>query len=285
MPNVNLEPIKKTICSATQPQMQMSASESKEQGMWNYITKSEGKVRQAIDLLVARGKSIAVKIQGEQTLFDSKIVEADHGDLDSNSRIANTVSIEWLSPPVGNSLIQSSHTIEVKFSLAKYNFAFTSDYVTTSLRSSYRGHIISYPKALRVGDRRLHDRYETGSKKAPIFATATIKMKEGRAQVNLSDLGVFDVSENGVGILVGKKALSRFSRIGIGTRLNGLELSAPWAIVKTHGIVKHMSKMRRGEYNGYHLLGIELDDKLEFYASDRYVADTVEPQIGCTLNS
>jgi hypothetical protein len=265
--------------------MKLTVSESKEQGMWKYITKSEGRVRQALDLLVARGKSIAVKIQGEQTLFDSKIVEADHGDLDSKSRIANTVYIEWLSPPEGNSLIQSSRAVQVKFSLAQYNFAFTSDYVTTSLRSSCRGHIISYPKALMVGDRRLHDRYETGSKKAPIFATATIKMKEGHTQVNLSDLGVFDVSENGVGILVDKKLLSRLSRIGIGTRLNGLELSAPWAIVKTHGIVKHMSKMRRGEYDGYHLLGIELDDKLEYYASDRYVADTVETQTGCRMSS
>jgi hypothetical protein len=43
--------------------------------------------------------------------------------------------------------------------------------------------------------------------------------------------------------------------------------------------------MRRGEYNGYHLLGIELDDKLEYYASDRYVAETVEPQTGCRMSS
>ena len=84
--------------------------------------------------------------------------------------------------------------------------------------------------------------------------------------MNLSDLGVFDVSENGVGILVGNKLFSRFSRIGIGTRLNGLELSAPWAIVRMDGIVRHISKLRRGKYNGYHLLGIELEEKLEYYA-------------------
>jgi len=246
--------------------MQMTVSESKEQGVWNYITKNEGRVRQAIDLLVARRKSIAVKIQGAQTLFDSKIVEADHADLDAKSRIANKVYIEWLSPPVGNSLIQSSRAVQVEFSLAQYNFAFTSDYVTTSHRCSCRGHIISYPKALMVGDRRLHNRCERGGKKAPIFATATIKMKKGRTQMNLSDLGVFDVSENGVGILVGEKLFNWLSRIGIGTRLNELELSAPWAIVRMDGIVRHISKLRRGKYNGYHLLGIELEEKLEYYA-------------------
>jgi len=29
--------------------------------------------------------------------------------------------------------------------------------------------------------------------------------------------------------------------------------------------VRHKSKMREGEYSGYHLLGIELDEKLEHY--------------------
>jgi hypothetical protein len=244
----------------------MPVSETKEQDMWNYITKSEDRVRQTIDLLVARRKSIAVKIRGAQTCFDSKIMEADPGSPDSRSVIANTVCIEWLSPPVGNSLIQSSPAVQVEFSLAKHNFAFISDYVTTSLGFSERGHIISYPKALMVGDRRSNDRYGRGGKKASIFAKATIKMKEGRTEVNVRDLGVLDVSENGVGILVGEKLFNWLSRIGIGTRLNGLELSAPWAILRTHGIVRHMSKMHGGKYNGYHLLGIELEENLEYYA-------------------
>jgi hypothetical protein len=252
--------------------------------MADYITKSEEKVRDVIDFLVARRKSIGVKIQGEQTLFESMIVKADHA-TSSKSEAANGVYIQWLSPPTGNFLIQSSSAVQVKFTLGKCNFAFTSDYITMSLESPYLGHIISYPEALAAADRRWHDRYEVGSKKAPIFATATIRMKEGRSQWNIHDLGVFDVSENGVGILVGKKLLNWLERIGIGTRLNGVELSAPWAIVKADGVVRHKSKMNRGKYEGYHLLGIELDEKLEHYVSDRSVAGTAKRQNGSRISS
>jgi hypothetical protein len=252
--------------------------------MADYITKSDEKVRDAIDFLVAKRKSIGVKIQGEQTLFDSMIVKVDHGTT-SKSRAANRVYIQWLSPPTGNFLIQSSSAVQVKFSLGKYNFAFTSDYITTSLESPYLGHIISYPKALAAADRRWHDRYEVGSKKAPIFATATIRMKEGRSQVNIRDLGVFDVSENGVGILVGKKLFNWLARLEIGARLNGVELSAPCAIVKAEGVVRHKSKLHTGKYSGYHLLGIELDEKLEHYVSDRSVAGTARRQNGSRMST
>jgi hypothetical protein len=101
-------------------------------------------------------------------------------------------------------------------------------------------------------------------------------MKEGRSQVNIRDLGVFDVSENGVGILVGKKLFNWLARLEIGARLNGVELSAPCAIVKAEGVVRHKSKLHTGKYSGYHLVGIELDEKLEHYVSDRSVAGTAK---------
>jgi hypothetical protein len=77
---------------------------------------------------------------------------------------------------------------------------------------------------------------------------------------------VFDVSEDGVGILVGQELFNWLDRIGIGDRLKGVELSAPWTIVRVDGTVRHKSRMRRGKYGSYHLLGIELDEKLQHYA-------------------
>jgi len=31
------------------------------------------------------------------------------------------------------------------------------------------------------------------------------------------------------------------------------------------GTVRHKSRMHKGKYSGYHLVGIELDEKLEHY--------------------
>jgi len=234
--------------------------------MPDFITKNRERIKQAIDLLVVNRRPITVKMEGEQTLFDSIIVKADHGDPVSKAGTPGRVFIQWLSPPKGNNLIQSARTVQVRFSLGKYNLAFTCHYVTKSLESPYLGHIITYPQALVIADRRKHDRNKVDSKTAPLFAKAKIRMREGQPQENVYDLGVFDVSEKGVGILVGKELFHWLEQIGIGDRVKGVELSAPWTIVRVDGTVRHKSEMRRGKYVGYQLLGIELDEMLEQYA-------------------
>ena len=234
--------------------------------MPDFITKSAKKIKQALDLLADNRRPITVKIEGEQTLFDSMILKADHGDPVSKAGSAGRVFIQWLSPSKGNNLIQSASGFQVRFSLGKYRLAFTSYYVTKSPESPYLGHIITYPEVFVIADRRRHDRHEVGSKAAPLFAKAKVSIRASRSQEKLYDLRVFDVSENGVGILVGEGLFDWLKRIGVGDRLEGVELSAPWTIVRVDGIVRHKSRMHKGKYTGYHLLGIELDEKLEHCA-------------------
>jgi hypothetical protein len=234
--------------------------------MPDLFTKNRERIKQALEFLAVNRRPVAVRIDEEEPSFDSLIVKADHGDLVSPARTPGKVFIHWLSPPKGNTLIESARTVEVKFSIGKYNLAFKSHYVTRSLEPPHLGHILTYPEALIIADRRRHDRHEVGGKTAPLFAKAKIRTREGRSQESVYDLRVFDVSEDGVGILVGKELLNWLDRIGIGDRLKGVELSAPWTIVRVDGTVRHKSKMRTGKYGSYHLLGIELDEKLEDYA-------------------
>jgi hypothetical protein len=246
--------------------MKLYVPECTEQGMPDFITKSKARIRQAIDYLAVQRRPITVKMEWEPTLFDSMIVKADHGDPLSKTGAGGRVFIQWLSPPRGNNLIQSVSPVQVRFSLGKYKLAFTSHYITKSLESPYLGHIIKYPEALVLADRRRSDRHEVDSNVAPFFAEARIKVRAGQSKKKAYDLKVFDVSESGVGILVGKELFNWLERIGIGDRLKEVELCAPWTIVRVDGTVRHKSKMHEGEYSGYHLLGIELDEKLEHYA-------------------
>jgi hypothetical protein len=85
------------------------------------------------------------------------------------------------------------------------------------------------------------------------------------SQERSSDHPVFDVSEKGVGLLVSEGQSGLLEGIGIGDRVE-LELYAPWTMLKADGTVRHKSKMPEGEYSGFHLLGIELSEKLEHYA-------------------
>ena len=234
--------------------------------MAEFSTKSKARIREAIDFLVVSRRPITVKIEWQRTLFDSMIVKADHGDPLSKTGVDGRVLIQWLSPPRGNNLIQCMSPVQVRFSLGKYKLAFTSYYITKSLESPHLGHIISYPEDLVLADRRRSDRHEVDSSVATLFAGAKIKVRAGRSQKKGYDLKVFDVSENGVGILVGEELFDWLRRTRIGDRLKQVELYAPWTIVRVNGTVRHKSKMHEGEYSGYHLLGVELDEKLEHYA-------------------
>jgi hypothetical protein len=234
--------------------------------MPDFITKSKARIRQTIDFLAVNRLPITVKLEEERTLYDSIILKADHGDPFSKTGTGGRVFIHWLAPAKGNNLIHSVSPVQVRFSLGKHKLAFTSYYITKSLESPYLGHIVTYPEALVIADRRRSDRHEVDSNAAPLFAKAKINMRAGRSQEKCYDLKVFDVSENGVGILVDSELFDRLERIGIGDRLKKVELYAPWTIVRVDGTVRHKSRMHKGRYSGYHLLGIELDEKLEHYA-------------------
>jgi hypothetical protein len=226
-------------------------------------TKSKKKIRKAIEFLNINQRPITVQIEGEKTLFASKIVKVDVGDLissDTNERLV----IEWLSPQKGKDLIQSRNPIRVRFSLGKSECEFMSYYITESVEYPYLGHMITCPEALVIVERRGNNRNAIGAEPPPLFVHAKVAMRRSGSQKESYDLRVFDISEKGVGILVGQELPGLLERIGIGDRLE-LELYAPWTMVRVEGTVRHKSVMCEGEHSGDHLLGIELDEKLEYY--------------------
>ena len=79
------------------------------------------------------------------------------------------------------------------------------------------------------------------------------------------DLKVFDISENGVGLLVGGEMKALLEQTDPGQRLEEVELLAAWTTIKVSGTVKHKSMVNEGKYHGRYLVGIRLDEKLEHY--------------------
>jgi hypothetical protein len=92
----------------------------------------------------------------------------------------------------------------VGFSLGKSDCEFSSRYLKKSVVSPYYGHIITYPECINIMDRRKHNRYEIDTSKAPLFVNARLTVRTGQLQNESYDLKVFDISENGVGVLLGE---------------------------------------------------------------------------------
>jgi c-di-GMP-binding flagellar brake protein YcgR len=181
-------------------------------------TKNKKRIRDAIEFLHINQRPITVQIEGEETFFASKIVKVEHGKAISNG-INERLVIDWLSPQKGKDLIQSRSPIRIRFSLGKSEWEFTSYYVTESTESQHLGHMITYPEALVVIDRRKNRRNAIGSEQSPLFVHAKLTIMRGGPQEESYELRVFDISEKGVGILIGPELSELQERIGIGDRL------------------------------------------------------------------
>lgn len=226
-------------------------------------TRNKRRIREAIDFLKANRRSIGIRMDGEGTPFTSKIIKAEHEEVPSKPGMGGTLLIEVLCPENGNELIQSKGPLTVSFSLGKYDCEFTSCFIEKSVTSPYYGHVISYPESLVIVNRRRHNRYERGTSEAPLFLDARLIVRTGDGPEKSYDLKVFDVSERGVGLLVGEEMQDLLQAIDAGYRIEEFELMAAWMTIKVSGTVKHKSKITEGKYTGHYLVGIQLDDKLE----------------------
>jgi hypothetical protein len=240
-----------------------------EQGVFmpSLTTRNRRKIREAVDFLNRNRRPITVELEGDERPFISKIIKAEHGGetFPRPGGIDRYLLLEMLSPQNGNELIQSSRAVRLRFCLGKSDCEFPSRYIKKSVVSPYYGHIVTYPECIILMDRRRHNRYEIDTSKAPLFVSARLTVRAGHLQEENYDFRVFDISEKGVGVLVGEEMQDSLKDIDFGCRLEEIELLAPWATIKLAGTVKHKSRIHEGKYGGCCVLGIQLDENLERY--------------------
>jgi len=217
-------------------------------------TRNWRKIREAFEFLKNERRPIRIRIEGEETPFISKIIKAEHGDA---------LFIEVLRPQKGNELIQTKKPLTVGFSIGKCEYEVKAFFVRKSVISPYFGHIISYPGSIQIVNRRRHNRYERDTLHAPLFLDATLTFRTGQRRNKIYDLKVFDLSEQGVGILAGEDMQEFLQAVDLGCRVEELELLAAWMTVKVAGTVKHKSRIREGKYTGCYHVGVQLDERLE----------------------
>jgi hypothetical protein len=233
--------------------------------MATLINRNRRKIRDAVDFLNRNRRPVTITLDGDEKPFTSKIIKAEHGGetFPRPEGLERYILVEMLSPEKGNELIRASKLIRVGFSLGKSDCEFSSRYIRKSVASPYYGHIVSYPECINIMDRRRHNRYEIESSKAPLFVNARLTVRTGQLHNASYDLKVFDISENGVGVLLGEDMQRLLRDVDFGCRLEEVELLAPWTTVKLAGTVRHKSRIHEGRYGGCCVLGIQLDENLE----------------------
>ena len=241
---MNSGPFKITIGEATVPP---------------YIAETRQNLRKLIDFLISRKREISIQIEGNRSLYTSRIISAEYSDLLKMSEESRLI-IEMLAPDTGNALLKLSPKIEIQFLLGEKTCQFESRYLGESTEYPHIGQIVSFPESVKLTERRS---YERDTEKTPVFLYAILTLRQGAGDTATYHLEVINRSAYGVGMLVPKKDFDLLEIIKEGDQLQELELYAPTAVVKVTGSVRHKTKLEEPKYEGSYVLGIELDETLE----------------------
>ncbi len=225
-----------------------------------YIAETRQNLRKLIDFLISHKREISVQIEGNRTLYTSRIISADYGDLFSKMSEESKLLIEMLAPDTGNALLKLSPQVKIQFLLGEKSCQFDSRYLGKSTEYPHIGQIVSFPESVKLIDRRS---YERDSGKIPVFLYGILELRKGAPSARTYELEIINRSAYGIGMLVTKKDFDLLKMIREGDELKDLELYAPTAVVKVRGSVRHKTKLQQPKYEGSYLLGIKLDENLE----------------------
>jgi c-di-GMP-binding flagellar brake protein YcgR len=228
-----------------------------------YIAETRQNLRKLIDFLISRKREITVQIEGNRSLYTSRIISAEYSDLLSKMSEESRLTIEMLAPDTGNALLKLSPKIVIQFLLGEKSCQFDSRYLGASTEYPHIGQVVTFPESVKLVDRR---GYERDSGKIPAFLYGILVLRRRTEGTATYELEIINRSAYGVGMLVTKNDFGLLEILKEGDELQDLELYAPTAVVRVTGTVRHKTKLQDKKYEGSYVLGIKLDETLEEFA-------------------
>jgi len=212
------------------------------------------KIIKIIDHLISTKYEINVLVKGDGNLYNSKIIKLEQNRPSMMKGTNSIIIIEKLQPEKGNNLIQSSDKIVLKFLLSDQPCSCTVNYVGINSMPPFFGYILSVPEIIEIEEKRREKRVVF---EPPDFQLAEIFFKKGTKEERRYELKVIDCASHGLGILVPEKHLDLINIIKIGDVLKDIHFYAPNAMLVVDGIIKHITRVGEGQFQGCYYIGIE----------------------------
>ncbi len=215
---------------------------------------------QLVNLLISNRIEIELRFKGAKNTFTSKVVKLQLEDSSSEIGKKLVLIIEKLSPPEGNTDIQAYSEVEVKFFINKKPCRCTLDYIGINNTSPHYGFMLSCPESVEIAEKRREERipYETSE-----FITVEFRLGKKTKKDKLYDLNVLNRSNHGLGIIITQKDFDLLKILHEGDKLTDISFFSSWSIIKVDGIVRHITKIEEGEYQGCYHLGVESIEIIE----------------------
>jgi hypothetical protein len=215
------------------------------------------KILRIITHVVSKGIEVTVKIDGQNTLFKTKFIKINNGNISSHIEHNAELIIEKLLPAEGNNMIQSAPKVTTEFLVQNRFCRCTVEYQGINFNSPYYGFILSFPESLEIEEKRREERFEF---KRPEFISAEFRIESDSKSNKFYELNVLDCSKYGLGMIARKKDFGLLQKIDIGDELKDITLYATWTRIIVNGVVRHKTKLLEGKFKGSYIIGIESPD-------------------------
>ena len=227
-----------------------------------YVLKSRRKIAEIISLIISKNVEIKVRIQEEPDVFTSSLIHYSSPtgeDLNSSAAIERAELImQKLTPAQGNTLIQSSSDVLVECEFSQRSLRFNTLYVGISTKHPHFGIIVGFPESLEIQDTRNEERTVLTT---PDFISVEFNL--GKAPGKDYQVGVFDCSSHGLGLLITKKDKELVQILKQGDKIKEMTCYAPRAMITVDAEVKHITKIEEGNFKGQYVIGIESSEIIE----------------------
>jgi hypothetical protein len=215
---------------------------------------------QLVNHLISNRIEIQIRFKGKTKAYTSRFIKLKLEDPSSEIGKRLVLIIEKLSPPKGNTHIQSYSEVDAKFFINQKPCRCTLEYIGINNISPHFGFILSFPESVKIGEKRREERisYEISE-----FITAEFRLGKETKKDKLYKLNVLNRSRHGLGIIITQKDFDLLRILHKGDKLADISFFTSWSMIKVDGIVRHLTKIEEGEHKGCYILGIESVDIIE----------------------
>ena len=227
-----------------------------------YLLKSRRKIAEIISLIISKEVEIKVRVKEDAAPFTSRLIHffSPTGEALASSAVIKRAELimQKLTPAEGNTLIQSSSDIVVECVFSHRSLRFNTRYIGISSEHPYFGIIVGFPESLEIQETRKEERtiFEV-----PDFISVEFKL--GKAPGKDYQVGVFDCSSHGLGLLITKKDIKLLRMLKPGDKIKGMTCYAARAMITVDTVVKHITKIEEGNFKGQYIIGIESSEIIE----------------------
>jgi len=215
------------------------------------------KIIKIIDHLISTKSTVSVSVKSAASAFSSIVINADQNYASLAKGRRAVIVMDKLAPERGNSLIQASPKVTLKFDVTDQPCSCVVNYIGISSIPHHSGFVLTMPDVIEIGEKRVESRAVFDS---PDFLLAEICIGKGEKDERHYELSVVDCAAHGLGMLIPVKDLDILERIKVGDVIKDISFYAANAVLRVDGIVRHITKIEEGKFKGSYYMGIESKD-------------------------